>query len=174
MSVCGTGAARVELSGFSRERDYLRYRPTPKGEAVLSGLGARAGLDRPRIAYTLQRAIPSARGSATSPSPRRPARQPRNVDRDAIGRAIRLTLRTRLTPGRLALPGKPWPCGGGGSHAPCRYSCLHLPFRALQDGSPRPFSAARNAPLPAADKRRPAPSASALYPIIIHAQSLDQ
>ena len=25
VSVCGTGAARVELSGFSREQDYLHY-----------------------------------------------------------------------------------------------------------------------------------------------------
>ena len=140
----------------------------PRGEARTVG-------SRRKSAYALQRAIPSARGSATSPSPRSPARQSRNVDRDAIGCATRLPLRTRLTPGRRALPGKPWSCGGGGSHAPCRYSCLHLPFRALQEGSPPPFDARGMLPYRYPRKTRyPAPSASALYPIIIHAQSLDQ
>ena len=146
----------------------------PKRGAVLSGLGERRGLHPPHVAYTVQRAIPSARGSATSPSPRRPARQSRNVDRDAIGCAIRLPLRTRLTPGRQALPGKPRSFGGGGSHAPCRYSCLHLPFRALQTGSPPAFDARGMLPYRYFHDCYPAPSASALYPIIIHAQSLDQ
>ena len=53
----------------------------------------------------------------------------------AIGIAIRRSLRTRLTPGRRALPGKPWSCGGGGSHPPCRYLYLHLPFHKLHTGS---------------------------------------
>ena len=53
----------------------------------------------------------------------------------AIGIAIRRSLRTRLTPGRRALPGKPWSCGGGGSHPPYRYLYLHLPFHKLHTGS---------------------------------------
>ena len=32
MSVCGTGAARVELSGFSREHGYARCPDPPKGD----------------------------------------------------------------------------------------------------------------------------------------------
>ena len=57
-----------------------------------------------------------------------------------IGLAIRLILRTRLTPGRLALPGKPWPFGGRASHPPYRYLCLHLRFHKLQYRSPYTFS----------------------------------
>ena len=59
----------------------------------------------------------------------------------AIGFAVRLILRTRLTPGRLALPGKPWSFGGGASHPPYRYLYLHLLFRALQQGSSLTFAA---------------------------------
>ena len=66
----------------------------------------------------------------------------------AIGLAFRLILRTRLTPGRLTLPGKPWSCGGGASHPPYRYLYLHLPFPTLQSGSRRAFNADGNAPLP--------------------------
>ena len=66
----------------------------------------------------------------------------------AIGIAQRLSLRTRLTPGRLALPGKPWSCGGGASHPPYRYLYLHLPFQTLQTGSRPAFNADWNAPLP--------------------------
>ena len=59
----------------------------------------------------------------------------------AIGLAFRLILRTRLTPGRLALPGKPWSCGEGASHTLYRYLYLHLLFRTLQRGSSRAFDA---------------------------------
>ena len=50
----------------------------------------------------------------------------------AIGLAFRLILRTRLTPGRLTLPGKPWSCGEGASHPLYRYLYLHLLFPTLQ------------------------------------------
>ena len=66
----------------------------------------------------------------------------------AIGIAIGLILRTRLTPGRLASPGKPWSCGGGASHPPYRYLYLHLPFQTLQHPSRDTFGADWNAPLP--------------------------
>ena len=66
----------------------------------------------------------------------------------SIGLAIRLILRTRLTLGRLALPRKPWSCGGGASHPPYRYLYLHLPFQTLQSTSRCAFDADRNAPLP--------------------------
>ena len=66
----------------------------------------------------------------------------------AIGIAIGLILRTRLTPGRLASPGKPWSCGGGASHPPYRYLYLHLPFQTLQRPSRDAFGADWNAPLP--------------------------
>ena len=80
----------------------------------------------------------------------------------SIGFANRLILRTRLTPGRLALPGKPWSCGGGASHPPYRYLYLHLPFQTLQRGSRPAFCADWNAPLPIFND--PAASAAGLIP----------
>ena len=66
----------------------------------------------------------------------------------SIGIAVRLILRTRLTPGRLALPGKPWSCGEGASHPLYRYLYLHLLFQTLQSASRHAFGADWNAPLP--------------------------
>ena len=59
----------------------------------------------------------------------------------AIGLAIRLILRTRLTPGRLTLPGKPWSFGERASNPLYRYLYLHLLFHALQRRSSSPFNA---------------------------------
>ena len=89
----------------------------------------------------------------------------------SIGIATRLILRTRLTPGRLTLPGKPWSCGEGASHPLYRYLYLHLLFQTLQNTSRRTFYADWNAPLPI--QKDPGASAVRLYPIIIHAQLLD-
>ena len=80
VSVSGTGAARLRLRGFSREPAYRRCQ-LARGLAVLSSSARPAAFDSLPSTYTLQRAIPSARGRFTSPSPRRNARQCRNVDR---------------------------------------------------------------------------------------------
>ena len=71
----------LELSGFSREYGYLHCRLPPK-RLPYYRLSAQA-VDFPAtlIAYNLQRAIPSARGSVTAPSPHRPVRQSRNINR---------------------------------------------------------------------------------------------
>ena len=53
----------------------------------------------------------------------------------AIGLAVRLSLRTRLTLIRLALIRKPESCGEGVSHPLYRYLYLHLLFQTLQPGS---------------------------------------
>ena len=66
----------------------------------------------------------------------------------AIALAVRLRLRTRLTPGRLALPGKPWSFGGRESHPPSRYLYLHLLFHALRHESSSCVRRTWNAPLP--------------------------
>ena len=92
----------------------------------------------------------------------------------SIAYAYRLRLRDRLTPGRLTLPGKPRSYGGRESHPPYRYLYLHLLFAILQYGSPRIFNAMRMLPYRYFYYCYPAPSASNLYPIIIHAPSLDQ
>ena len=61
--------------------------------------------------YTLQRAIPSARGSVTPRSPCVLRDGPRNIDRVGIALPLRVRLSSRLTPGRLASPGNPWVFG---------------------------------------------------------------
>ena len=66
----------------------------------------------------------------------------------AIGLAVRLSLRTRLTLIRLALIRKPWSFGVEVSRLHYRYLYLHLLFRTLQPASPPTFAAVRNAPLP--------------------------
>ena len=142
MSVCGTGAVRISHSGFSRQRGYVRYWSPPGRKPYCQGrLSARTCL----------------RGSAPTPFNRLfrqaaavPLLRPRITHTasngmltvSAIGIAQRLSLRTRLTPGRLALPGKPWSCGGGASHPPYRYLYLHLLFQKLQATSRTPFTAA--------------------------------
>ena len=71
----------------------------------------------------------------------------------AIGLAFRRILRDRLTPGRLTLPGKPWPFGESASHALYRYLYLHLLFQALQHGSSPCLRRTCNAPLPISRSR---------------------
>ena len=61
---------------------------------------------------------------------------------------ITVLLRTRLTPGRLTLPGKPWPYGEGASHPLYRYLYLHLLFHTLQHASSAHLHSIWNAPLP--------------------------
>ena len=90
----------------------------------------------------------------------------------AIGLAFRLILRTRLTPGRLTLPGKPWSYGEGASHPLYRYLYLHLLFPTLQKYSRIAYYADGNAPLPI-HKWIPWLRQLVSYPIIIHAQLLD-
>lgn len=66
----------------------------------------------------------------------------------AIGIAVRLNLRTRLTLIRLALIRKPWSFGEGVSRPLYRYLYLHLLFHTLQNTSRYAFDAEWNAPLP--------------------------
>ena len=87
------------LSGFSREYGYPRYRDGPGARPYCRVSARGACFTTPLDAYALQRAIPSARGGVTAPSPRRSMGEPRNVDRESIGIAVRLSLRPRLTPG---------------------------------------------------------------------------
>ena len=59
----------------------------------------------------------------------------------AIGLAVRLSLRTRLTLIRLALIRKPWSCGVRVTLPHYRYSCLHLLFHTLHRISRSDFDA---------------------------------
>ncbi len=87
------------LSGFSGEYGYPRCQEPPEGIPYCRLSAREAYFTASLSAYSLQRAIPSARGGVTAPSPRRSPRKSRNVDREAIGIAARLSLRARLTPG---------------------------------------------------------------------------
>ena len=99
--------------------------PTPLNALVRQG----AEVSRPR-----HRVAPRSSGGILTASP--------------SASPERLGLRVRLTPGRLASPGKPWSYGGGESRPPYRYLCLHLLFMTLQHGSRHTFDADMNAPLP--------------------------
>ena len=126
----------------------------PGGRPVLSRLGTAGVLYCRPYTYPVQRAIPSARGCVTSPSPRRSLEGLGILDPMAIGSALRLRLRSRLTLIRLALIRNPWSCGVVVSRHHCRYLSLHLLFRYLQLGSRHAFSGCRNAPLPITLKGR--------------------
>ena len=139
------------LSGFSWELAYHRCQ-LGRGLAVLSRFAIPGVLHYPGYNYAVQRAIPSARGCVTSPSPRRSRQGCRNIDRPAIGCASRLPLRSRLNLIRLALIRNPWSFGEGVSRPLCRYLYLHLLFRCLQRRSRTAFVGLRNAPLPTPSK----------------------
>ena len=107
VSVCGTGTERIKFSGFSREYAYVRYWIVPK--------------DAPYCQVRLSLRI--CLQQSTSTPFNRLFRQPAALSRlrphvtlkgsngiltvSAIGLAVRLNLRTRLTLIRLALIRKP-------------------------------------------------------------------
>ena len=146
VSVSGTGRHGLKLSGFSREPPSPRC-PLGRSLAVLSRLSTLRVLDCGRYAFALQPAIPSAGGGSGPPSPLRSRDGYGNVDPSSVGKpAFQLaSLRPRLTLIRLALIRKPWSSGVRVSHPHCRYSCLHLLFRTLQQPSRATFRAVRPA-----------------------------
>ena len=147
VSVCGTGAAAISDSGFSRKYGYPRCR-IARGLSVLSGSAERVDLPartwptpfnrlfRQPAAVSLLRLHVSHCGS--------------NVifNVSSVALALRLTLRPRLTLIRLALIRNPWSSGEGVSRPLCRYLFLHLLFRGLQPALRQTFCGYRNAPLP--------------------------
>ena len=171
VSVCGTGAPRIKFSGFSREHDYARCWVAPGG-APYSQVRL-----LPRICLGQSTSTPFNHQfrQVAALSRLRPHITPRGstgiLTGSAIGLAVRLSLRTRLTLIRLALIRKPWSFGEGVSHPLYRYLYLHLLFHTLQSGSRRAFYAGWNAPLPMLE--HPGASAGYLCPIIIHAKLLD-
>lgn len=141
VSVCGTGFYNLKLSGFSWKSDYLHYQRTRR-LAVLSGFSRNGGFAYHSYTYTLQRTIPSVRGSVTTPSPHRSYKKYWNINQLSIGFPIRVHLRTRLTLIRLALIRKPCSFGGQVSRLPYRYLCLHLLFQKIQHNLRHTFSSA--------------------------------
>ena len=148
VSVCGTGTSEVMFSGFSRQSAYLRYWIVPKDAPycqvrLFPWICLRKstptlfnGLFRQPAAVSLLLPHVTLKGSNGI------------LTVSAIGLAVRLSLRTRLTLIRLALIRKPESCGEGVSHPLYRYLYLHLLFHTLQQGSRPTFDAEWNAPLP--------------------------
>ena len=106
VSVCGTGTFMVELSGFSRELAYLRCHAARR-LCVLSG--SALAVDLPAaIAPTPFNALFRQRAGVSLLRLRIAHKGSKGIlTLSAIGLAFRLILRSRLTPGRLTLPGKP-------------------------------------------------------------------
>ena len=161
----------MELSGFSRRHGYPRCRLRPESRPYFQvRLGGWTCL--PPSAPTPFNLLFRQQAEVSLPRPRvARAASAGMLTGSSICFASRLIIRVRLTPGRLTSPGNPWSCGGGESHPPYRYLCLHLLFLTLHQGSRPGFKADRNAPLPIL--RIPRLQRVASYPIIIHARSLD-
>ncbi len=140
VSVSGTGRRGHTLEVFLGSMLTTSLR-SPVGPRYYHARDRQADLPA-RLPYPLQRAIPSARGSFTSPSLPRFRVGCWNINQLSIGLALRLILRTRLTLNRLSLFRKPWSSGEGVSHPLYRYLCLHLLFQKLQRASRLAFCAA--------------------------------
>ena len=148
VSVCGTGTIKVKFSGFSRQSAYPYYWIVPKDAPYCQV--------RIFLRICLQESTPTLFN--------RLFRQTAMVSLlrlhitfngsngiltvSAIGLAVRLSLRSRLTLIRLALIRKPESFGEGVSHPLYRYLYLHLLFHTLQSSSRCAFDAEWNAPLP--------------------------
>ena len=141
VSVYGTAAPQVKLSGFSRRHAYPRCHRRPEPAAYCQvRLGGCTSLPpsaptpfNPQFRLRAEVSLPRHRVAARASSGMLTA--------SSIGIAFRLILRHRLTPGRLTSPGNPWPYGGGESHPPYRYLYLHLLFQTLQQRSRAAFTA---------------------------------
>ena len=162
----------MKLSGFSRRHDYPRYPAGPKPFRY----------SQVRLGRWI--CLPSSTPTPFNRLFRQPAEVP--LPRPRVARmasagmltgssiclAFRLIIRLRLTPGRLTSPGNPWSYGGGESHPPYRYLCLHLLFQTLHGGSRLPLRRGLECS-PTDAMRIPRLQRAASYPIIIHARSLD-
>ena len=77
----------------------------------------------------------------------------RNINLLVIAYALRPRLRSRLTPGGLTWPGKPWVFGERVSHSFYRYSLWHNLSSALQSILSVLLHCTDDAPLPRAQER---------------------
>ena len=97
VSVYGTSCYNLKLRGFSWNLLHtLSNRPKPLGTIKFSIL---SGFSYQKFTYTLQRTIPSVRGTFISPSPHRSYNKYWNINQFAIHYPLRVRVRSRLTPG---------------------------------------------------------------------------
>ena len=148
VSVCGTGTLKVMFSGFSWQYDYMHCWIVRK-DAPYCQVRILWWICLPQSASTpfnqLFRQLAALSRLRLHVTPKGSTGI---LTGSAIGLAVRLSLRTRLTLIRLALIRKPESCGEGVSHPLYRYLYLHLLFHTLQQDSRPTFDAEWNAPLP--------------------------
>ena len=142
------GCHKNMFSGFSREYVYVHYYIVPRNAAysqvrLFPWICLRKSTSTPFNLLFRQKAVLSLLRPHVTPYDSNGI-----LTVSAIGLAVRLNLRTRLTLIRLALIRKPESCGEGVSHPLYRYLYLHLLFHTLQQGSRPTFDAEWNAPLP--------------------------
>ena len=141
------GCRRHMFSGFSWESDYPRCL-LARRLAVLSSSAQRPDLPGLRIPTLFNGLFRQSAALSRLRLHVTPTGSTGILTGSAIGLAVRLSLRSRLTLIRLALIRNPWSFGGRVSRLHYRYFYLHLLFRTLQPASPPTFAAVRNAPLP--------------------------
>ena len=137
----------MSFSGFSWKSGYHRF-PVVRGRPVLSS--STAPVDLPAVALsTLFNLLFRLQADVSLLRPRITL-MPSNgmLTVSAIGSALRLCLRARLTLIRLALIRNPWSFGEGVSRPLYRYLYLHLLFHCLQHSLRIIFCGPWNAPLP--------------------------
>ena len=129
----------MKLSGFSRRHGYPRCHAGPKPFAYCQ-VRLRGWTFLPPSAPTPFNRLFRQPAEVSLPRPRVARMASAGIlTGSSICLAIRLIIRIRLTPGRLTSPGNPWSYGGGESHPPYRYLCLHLLFQTLHGGSRLPL-----------------------------------
>ena len=133
VSVCGTGPSGLPR-GFSRKHGMTRFAlrlrqpPRPPWKADFPAFRP----TRPHGDVQNPAELPFS----VTPSVIAPLRGCRNVCLLCIGYAFRPRLSSRLTLGGLALPRKPWVCGGGVSHAALATHASILPPGRSTGGRP--------------------------------------
>ncbi len=148
VSVCGTGTSEVMFSGFSRQSAYPHYWIAPK-DVPYCQVRLFPWICLRKSTSTLFNRLFSQPAAVSLLRPHVTHKGSNGIFTvSAIGLAVRLNLRTRLTLIRLALIRKPESFGEGGSHPLYRDLDLHLLFHTLQKGSRPPFEPEWNAPLP--------------------------
>ncbi len=160
------------LRGFSRKSAYLRY-PRTRGLAVLSRSTSVRRFTRTDISTLFNGLFRQSAGVSLLRLPIAVIISTGILTGSAIGFALRLILRTRLTLIRLALIRNPWSFGVEVSRLHYRYLYLHLLFSSLHHMLSHGFFDMRMLPYRLYLMYNPTSSVPDLCPIIIHAQSLD-
>ena len=137
------------ISGFSRRHGYPHSQRLPGGRSRTVRFGSGGVLHcPPRLLHPSTRNSVCGRRFHSRVTASLRGASDGMLTVSSICIASRLIIRHRLTPGRTTLPGNPWSYGGGESHPPYRYLCLHLLFQKLQETLAGSIHRRRNAPLP--------------------------